>query len=267
MSKIKRKVGAKEKGLIYQDYVNGTSIADLVQKYGRPLETIEKSIKDHSASLESTKTNEATMDVSGGLRSKHFWSDLKKQLDDTELNYFEKSWAKLITQFSQYEVVETDEMIIKDLILQDILCNRKLRDIKRINKEIEFYQDAMDTEFNKKPEDRDNAKLEQFMRHLSTRRGELENLDKSYTNLQQRKEAKFRDMKSTRDKRFKEIEDSKKTFFELVKDLDTAKRRREEGEWIELMKKSVANETIRLGSSHEYDDGSFDQPLLTPETV
>ena len=265
---IKRKVGAKEKARIYQDFISGVSIKDLSAKYGRPEETIDKSIKDHSASLEQSKTNEATADVSGGLRSKHFWSDLKKQLDDTELNYFEKSWAKLIKQFSQYEVVETDEMIIKDLVIQDILCNRKLRDIRRINKEIDFYQKELDAEFNKSdPNDRDNAKMEQCMRHLSSRRSELENLDKSYTQLQQRKEAKFRDMKSTRDKRFKEIEDSKKTFFELVKILDSSIKREEEGEWIELMKRSVAKETARLGASHEYDDGSFDQPLLTPDTV
>lgn len=267
MSTVKRKVGAKEKARIYQDYVNGTTIADLSTQYGRPQDTIEKAIKDHSAALETAKTVNDTADVGGGLRSRHFWRDLKAQLNPTELTYFEQSWVKLIKQFSQYEVVETDEMIIKDLIVQDVLCNRKLRDIRRINQEIDFYQQELDAEFNKQAIDRDNAKMEQCMRHLSTRRGELENIDKSYTQLQQRKEAKFRDMKSTRDKRFKEIADSKKTFFELVKDLDTSLRRKQEGEWVELMKKSVKNETDRLGSSHEYDDGSFDQPLLTPDTV
>ena len=264
---IKRRVGAKERQKIYEDYTKGTSLGDLSKQYGRPIDTIEESIKKHSADLERVKTSSAVADTSGGLRSKHFWRDLKQQLEPTELTYFENSWAKLIKQFSQYEVVETDEMIIKDLVVQDILCNRKLRHIQRINKEIDFYQKELDEEFAKSATDRDSAKMETCMRNLSTRRGELENLDKSYTQLQQRKEAKFRDMKSTRDKRFKEIEDSQKTIFELMKSLDLEKKRREEGEWVELMKRSVAKETERLGASHTYDDGSIDQPLLTPETV
>lgn len=265
---VKRKVGAEEKARIYQDYISGTSVADLSKQYGRPRKTIEKCIKDHSASLEETKADETTADTSGSLHSRHFWKELKNQLSDTELKYFDRSWSKLVKQFSQYEVVETDEMIIRDLILQDILCNRKLATIRKIEKETEFFQSQLDQEFAKvDPTTRDNNKIEHCMRNISDRRGQMADLDKSYSNLQQRKEQKFRDMKSTRDKRFKEIEDSKKTFFELIKDLDTSIKRKEEGEWISLMQKSIEKETNRMGSSYEYDDGSFDQPLLTPDTV
>lgn len=264
---VKRRAGIKEKSRIYNDYVNGTSFADLSKQYGRPIETIEKCVKDYSASLESNKSTEKTADVTGGLHSRHFWAELKKQLSQPELRYFEKSWANLIRQFSQYEVVETDEMIIKDLIVQDILCNRKLTNIKQIERELNFYQDELDKEFAKTAVDRNIAKVENCMRHLSELRGNLKDIDKSYADLQQRKETKFRDMKSTRDKRFKEIEDSKKTFFELIKGLDTIGKRKEDGEWMALMDKAVKRETAKMSLSHQYDDDSYDQPLLTPETV
>jgi len=272
MSKIKRKIGDKEKSAIYNRYMSDVvsgniTLDELSIEYGRPKATIEKAVRDYSATLESDMLTNATADVTGGLHSKHFWSELRKQLLDNELNYFEKSWVKLVKQFSQYEIVETDEMIMKDLILQDILSNRKLRDIKRIDQELEFLQKNVDAEFEKSPDKRDQAKIEKWWRDISQRRGELETLDKTYASLQQRKETKFRDMKSTRDKRFKEIEDSKKTFFALIKALDAVGKRKEEGEWLALMKKSVEKETVKLGSSHKYADDSYDQPLLSADTV
>ena len=255
----------KEKSLIYQDFMDGLTEETICTKYGRPLKTIQDAIKDISAQNEKKKTKTIIIDSVGELKSKHFWKELQEQLLPDELEYFAESWGKLVKQFSQYEILETDEMIMKDLIVHDILINRNLTQKRQLLEEIDYFQKELDEEIKK--ENRDQIKIQHCHTKLSNARSSLTDLDRTHDSIQKRKDQKFRDMKSTRDLRYKQIEDSKKTWFELVKELDAYNNRVKEGEWLALMKKSVIKEEERLSQFHQFADGNYDQIFLTPETV
>lgn len=261
-----RKVSNKEKAEIYSDYVNGLSIERLIKKYGRPEETVTKCIADHETRIKIENTPNIAKDVLLRLHTKHFWRELKNQLFDKELKYFEQSWINLTEQFSQYDILETDEMIMKDLIMQDILINRNLTERKRIMSEMDYVQRELDVEMER-GSNGDRARIENCYRKLSNLRSNLETFDKVHSTLQQRKDTKFRDMKATRDQRYKQIEEAKTSWFDLLKSIDEYKRRKEEGEWLALMKKSIENQKEKLSHSIKYADDTYDLPLLTPETV
>jgi hypothetical protein len=255
----------KEKELIYADFAAGLTEETICAKFKRPLSTIQDAIKDISSINEKKKTKTIIIDSVGELKSKHFWKELQSQLMNNEIEYFIESWGKLVKQFSQYDILETDEMIMKDLIVHDILINRNLIQKKSLMEEIEFFQQELDDEIKKS--ERDQIKIQHCHTKLSNARSSLSDLERTHDTIQKRKDQKFRDMKATRDLRYKQIEDAKKTWFELIKELDAYNMRTKEGEWLALMKKSVKNEEERLSEFHEYADGEFDQILLTPETV
>lgn len=254
-----------ERKMIYADYISGLTIQSLSQKYGRPEKTIEEAIKAIGAIEEKKDTKNIIIDSVGELKSKHFWKELKQQLFADELEYFAESWAKLVKQFSQYDILETDEMIMKDLIMHDILINRNLLQKKALMEELTFFQQELDEEIKK--ENRDQIKIQHCHTKLSNARASLSDLEKTHNTLQQRKDQKFRDMKATRDLRYKQIEEAKKSWFDMIKELDSFTMRNKEGEWLALMKKSVKKEEKRLAEFHQFADGNFDQIFLTPETV
>jgi hypothetical protein len=78
----------------------------------------------------------------------------------------------------------------------------------------------------------------------------------------------LKDLKGTREQRIKAIEDSKQTFASLVKQIATDSEFRSRiGLDMEKMRLAAEKEKERLSEYHEYEDGTVDQPFLTPETL
>jgi len=82
-----------------------------------------------------------------------------------------------------------------------------------------------------------------------------------------RADKKLEHLKATRSARFRQIEESRKNFFELVKELDTRHSRERDGRWMELMRQGGDKVVENWGEFYEYADNTVDRPLLTPETV
>jgi hypothetical protein len=53
----------------------------------------------------------------------------------------------------------------------------------------------------------------------------------------------------------------------LIKKLQQREVQEHEGRQMELMRMATDKEYDRLGSLHEYEDGAWDRPILSPETV
>ena len=58
------------------------------------------------------------------LHSKYFWPTITKSLLDEELETFENSWAALYSQFFHQGVTATDEIMMKDVVIEDILLQK-----------------------------------------------------------------------------------------------------------------------------------------------
>jgi prefoldin subunit 5 len=105
-------------------------------------------------------------------------------------------------------------------------------------------------------------------RQMASLRASQESLNRDYRELQSKKASILREMKGTREQRIKRLEDSKQSFTawiaSLMQDPETLKRY---GIEMEKMRLAMVKEKERLGAYHKYEDGTVDQPFLTPDTV
>ena len=78
----------------------------------------------------------------------------------------------------------------------------------------------------------------------------------------------LKEMKGTREQRIKRLEDSKQSFTSWVASLmqDPALMK-QYGIEMEKMRMAMKKEGERLSGLHQYEDGTVDQPFLTPDTV
>ena len=75
-------------------------------------------------------------------------------------------------------------------------------------------------------------------------------------------------MKATREQRVQRFQDSKSSFTGWMTYLITNQEvARSYGLEMEKMRLSMYKEQDRLAQYHKYNDGTVDQPFLTPETV
>jgi hypothetical protein len=75
-------------------------------------------------------------------------------------------------------------------------------------------------------------------------------------------------MKGTREQRIKRLEDSKQSFTSWVANLlQSPDLMKKYGIEMEKMRVAMKKEEERLSSFHKYEDGTIDQPLLSPDTV
>jgi hypothetical protein len=201
------------------------------------------------------------------LHAKHFWSDIKKVLLATEISFFEQEWAKLIHQFQTNEIVATDESMIRDLIIEDILYFRVLKRRQYNMTEAGELQRQLEIEQAKPREQRNEAIEASLQTQIQALVASLPVLTTEQTKHAERKDAKLNQLKATRSARFKQIAESRKNFFELAKELDTRVNREKEGRWMELMRKGGEKVKKDWEELYEYADGTVDRPLLTPEAV
>lgn len=206
-------------------------------------------------------------EVANELKSKPYYRELKHQFTDEELDMFEFHFKKMWSQFKD-DVFHTEEMQIIDTIKLEILMNRILRSQQENQTEISTYERLVQGEKAVDKDQRDMDFIMQLERQIAVLRASQETLSKDYKDLQARKATMLKDLKGTREQRIKAIEDSKQTFASLVKQIATdGDFCRKIGIDMEKMRLAMEKEKERLSEYHQYEDGTVDQPFLTPETL
>lgn len=198
------------------------------------------------------------------LHSKHYWKNLTQQLTSDELGYFENEWGAYAVQFQ--ELTHTDELTLLDTIILTIELNRIQIEKKQLIDEINDTQKLLDAELELG--DQQDPQLTRAYRDtLSGLRSAQPTLSKRYLETQYRKDEKFKQLKATREQRYKSIEESKKNIFELLKQLDTIQSRKKENRMLSLMVDATRKEKIRLMEQSEFADGTVDSCLLSVDTI
>ena len=78
----------------------------------------------------------------------------------------------------------------------------------------------------------------------------------------------LKEMKGTREQRIKRLEESKQSFTSWVASMmQDPERMKAYGIEMEKMRAAMKKEEERLANFHKYEDGTVDQPFLTPDTV
>jgi len=199
------------------------------------------------------------------LHSKHFWSTVKRSLLNEEIETFENSWASLYSQFFHQGVTATDEIMMKDVIIEDILLHRALEQKKNILEEIKENEKLLVEEREKDMDDRDTDFMTNALRTIVQLRGTSEAYTKEINEIKKTKDSKFKDLKATRNERLKTVEESGKNIFALIKLLDEQKSRETEGRMTGLVYEASKTKEGQMKQNMVFADGEVDKVWLTPE--
>jgi len=249
-----------------QEFVSANHETMEVAEIAAKLRRSENLVRQLIAAVPTVQKTEDVGDWVSRLHSSYFWSEVRKGLRGSEVKYFEQAWALYNEQFgSASDVLATDELMIKDLIMLDIFAERAKNEQTDAIRLIDELNKAIHAEEQVSDDVRDQASLVNWRTQVSGLQTAKSALTKHHLDYQKQKDTKLRDLKGSRDQRFKQIEESRRNIFELLKELDTLKLRKEEGR----MAAKVAFAAQRIGDDWnevmEFEDGTVDKPFLSPE--
>ena len=202
------------------------------------------------------------------LEASPIWIEVKKSLMPSEYDYFKQLWVSYIKQFSSgSDVLATDEMMIKDLIMMDIMGGRASSDIVDVKVLVEQLNKRLDKEREKSLDVRDQVSMQSWQEQINSLRGSLKSLTETHLSYQQRKDAKLNDLKATRRARFAEDRESKQTFFGLLRELNEYKNRLREGRLAGKLLAAAQKNQQDLNELTTYEDDTIDSPFLCPEMI
>ena len=242
--------------------VDSMTPEDIAKKLDRDVESVTQFIK---RKFKKGLTNEEFAAYS--LEDRPYWVELRQQFTEDELGLFKYHWSRIISQFKD-DVFPTEELQVVDVIKLEILMNRCLKGNKENIEQINVYDQMIKDERSRDKDQQDTDYIINLERQVASLRASQESLNRDYRELQAKKASMLREMKGTREQRIKRLEDSKQSFTSWVAAMmQDPERMKRYGIEMEKMKVAMGKEEERLASFHKYEDGTVDQPFLTPETV
>lgn len=241
------------------------SAAQIAQELDRAIEPIQKHLQKLGKGKDLRKNLQTQAEYD--LKKRPYWRELQAQFSESELEILLYHWKEIVSQFRK-DILATEELQIIDVVKLEVLMNRALREQQYSMNKIAEFDEMIEFEKRKATEDQDREFIFGLERQIATLRAAKESLSREYKDLQTKKSAMYRDLKATREQRIAKLEDNKETFSglvqKLVRDPDFVE---EQNLYMEKMRLAVMKEQERLSDYHEYEDGTVDQPFLTPETI
>lgn len=242
--------------------VDSVTPEDIAKKLDRDVESITQFIK---RKFKKGLTKEEFAAYS--LEDRPYWIELRQQFTEDELELFKYHWSRIIAQFKD-DVFPTEELQVVDVIKLEILMNRCLKGNKDNIEQINVYDQMIKDERSRDKDQQDTDYIINLERQVASLRASQESLNRDYRELQAKKASMLREMKGTREQRIKRLEDSKQSFTSWVAAMmQDPERMKRYGIEMEKMRAAMKKEEERLSSFHKYEDGTVDQPFLTPDTV
>ena len=253
---------SKEEERIINRLAPSLTPEDIAKKINRDTTSVENFMK---RKLKVGLTNEEAAAYS--LEDRPYWIELRSQFTEEELELFKYHWSRIIAQFKD-DVFPTEELQVIDVIKLEILMNRCLKGNKENIEQINVYDKMIKDERSRDKDQQDHDYIINLERQVASLRASQESLNRDYRELQAKKASMLREMKGTREQRIKRLEDSKQSFTSWVASMmQDPERMKRYGIEMEKMRMAMRNEQERLSHFHKYEDGTIDQPFLTPDTV
>ena len=242
--------------------IDSMTVEDIASKLDRSVDSIEDYIK------RELKVGLSRIEVAAySLEDRPYWRELEAQFTSDELELFKYHWSRIISQFKD-DVFPTEELQVVDVIKLEILMNRCLKGNKENIEQISTYEHMIQDERSRDKDQQDHDYIINLERQVASLRASQESLNRDYRELQAKKGAMLKEMKGTREQRIKRLEDSKQSFTSwvasMMQDPDLMKKY---GIEMEKMRVAMNREQDRLAQLHKYEDGTIDQPFLSPDTV
>lgn len=204
------------------------------------------------------------------LHKKFFWSETKSHLiNDSEISFFERYWASLVSQFAQQGILPTDELMMRDLIITEVNINRCLRGKSNVLQELERIEEQQAEVYRKYPGEDEALQRVPLLEPLHNRANAIRTSLRTFTEewklLQDKKDKKLDQLKATRQSRLEKTEKAGRSFVDLVKMLDSPEVREREGRLNELHKAAGELARMRFEQIVKFESEQQDRVFLTPE--
>ncbi len=198
------------------------------------------------------------------MRSRYYYGELKKQMNDAGLIYAEHQWIDYFRQFNE-DVTHTEEMQILETIRTEVLINRGMEDRQDNMRRIEKLERLISEEMEKPKDFQDTQALAAFHTQLGAAIASKSAYINEHDKLLTKKERLLKDLKGTREQRKRNAEDAKTNFSMWLKQLPEFM----EADGYEMEVQAIAADKAfdRLGDYHSYEDGNLDQPILNSNTI
>lgn len=257
----------EDRDFIRQNAVS-MSVTDIARAISRREGSVTRFIQSEGlASFDNiVDIDDEYLTIFNSLKKKAFYEELKLQLDDDELKYFTAHYIDFILQFKS-DVVASEIMQIKELIICDILVNRIMRKRLMAKKDIERLSKALDEEYKLPVTSRNQDDCALWESQLAQSRGAEQSLTNEQNKLQQDKKELYKSLKATRDQRFSKVDSGERVFMTVLKEVYEEQEREKQGKLAELMRISTEKQRTKLTEYHVYADGQLDTPVLNCDSV
>lgn len=238
--------------------------------HSKPLEEIALELKRPLEALVKYKNNTygqiTSRDIKEGLRVTPEWAQLTKEFFDAELDMFEHRYGEVMSQFAD-DIMPTERMQVFQMVKYEILMSRNMQERKRSIELMDRVRKQLVEARRAGTTDADRIRveyLEQEVRNIDISNGAK---SKEYLEFQKQHGAILKDLKATREQRIKNVEARRKSWIDIIKDLETKDFKEKEGAELALMKKAIEKESRRLAEYHQYSPDLVDRPILSAETI
>ena len=255
---------SNEEKKFIQDNHKRMTVAEIAKSCSRSIEPIKKYIVENNLSTFRIDDNNDRQLIRKRLENEYFWPSVLRALDDDEVDFFISAWIEYMEQFNE-DMTTSEKAQTKQLILFEITKNRASLALRKALNRIEEVDELIQKELLKTKSTRDEAQIESWRIELNLSKAELQSYDSQIEKINKSCQDLYRDLKSTRDQRFKQVESGQTTFQAIIKELLDAKKREEKGRSLELLKLGADKSANDLSTYHQYADGQLDIPILNAE--
>jgi hypothetical protein len=262
MTRKRGKLSKQEMNYIRQNCFD-LSLEEIANNINRKIEPVKKFIDKENLKARDLTDQEHLLST---LRSRYYYQELKKQMSDGEIIFFEHNWVDFYKQFNE-DVTHTEEMQILEVIRTEVLINRSMEDRQEIVRSLERLEGLINREMDKEEEQQDTQAIAMWQTQMGSLIGSKSAYINEHEKLLTKKERYLKDLKGTREQRKRVADDAKTNFSMWMRQLDTLEMREKEGFEMEVQAIAAQKARKRLSEFHEYEDGEVDQPLLNSETV
>jgi hypothetical protein len=257
------RLGADEKKYIRQ-YCEVNTDEEIAAHLHRSPETV-RNYRMETLGRGSDVTEDKTYEIQiiNELRKSYEWSSRKNEFTDDEMRLFEQAYADFMKQFKD-DITATEHK----QIFQAIELEIKLHRSKRFNYRAMEKLDEMRRELQEAIQNSATPQIiSEIDRKIQSVEAALQSSEKTYNELSARHGSIIKDLKGTREQRIQKYENSKKTIFEIIRELEDINNRRELGVDLEAFNLAKEKEYKRLGSLYQYRDKTLDRPIKNSETI
>lgn len=262
----------KEQILNLSKTMGVTEIATLLNKSEAQVKRV---IKQSELMLKADRRlaslTDKEVEIAKDIKKTKTWQQLTEELSPNELLYYEEKYAQYMAQFKD-DVLVTEQTQISLLIKFEIMMHRnakaKYSAAQEIARLVSMQNDYLSTFPDRSAmSEQDREYVLSLEAQIQAAKQAEQARSSEFIKLEEKHQALLKDLKATREQRVTRIESSKQSFLAIIKQLQEEENRELMGRHMEIMKHVSSKEMDRLGSSHVYEDGNADIPILNADTL